>query len=179
MKLCPVCNKNPREYFPSRPSGRMCRDCFNEQRKRYRKRKYTERDEHFLAKQKEYGKLYYEKHKERDRDKRNAYGRFIYWANIECERERSREYHKRKPEVARANVRLRRNRMLGAEGSHTENEWRRLKKEFNYMCQICLKSEPEIKLTEDHIIPLSRGGSDYISNIQPLCQLCNSKKGIK
>lgn len=75
--------------------------------------------------------------------------------------------------------RKRRDRELGAEGSHTTKQWERLKSEYKYLCACCKKVEPEIKLTEDHIIPLSKGGSDYIWNIQPLCRSCNSRKHTK
>jgi len=66
-----------------------------------------------------------------------------------------------------------------AEGSHTFKEWEQLKRVCHYQCVCCEKKEPKIKLTEDHIIPLSKGGNNYIANIQPLCHSCNSKKNNK
>lgn len=70
-------------------------------------------------------------------------------------------------------------RRLNAEGSFKQKEWEDLKKKFNYTCLCCKKKEPEIKLTIDHIMPLSKGGSDYIENIQPLCGRCNRIKNVK
>src|SRR3990167_7540872 len=66
-----------------------------------------------------------------------------------------------------------------ADGSHAEDEWQVLKIQYNWTCPACNKKEPLIKLGRDHIIPLSRGGSNNIENIQPLCGSCNSKKRTK
>jgi len=73
----------------------------------------------------------------------------------------------------------RRIRRIYSIGSHTFGEWELLKKQYGYTCPACGRKETEIVLTEDHIIPLIKGGSNYIENIQPLCQSCNSKKHTK
>jgi len=75
--------------------------------------------------------------------------------------------------------RLRREREKNAIGSYTSQEWNDLKKKYNYTCPICKKREPRIKLTVDHFHPLTKGGTSYIENIQPLCRSCNSRKSNK
>jgi 5-methylcytosine-specific restriction endonuclease McrA len=70
----------------------------------------------------------------------------------------------------------RRKTLRQAEGFHSNGEWETLKAQYNWTCPACHKPEPEILLTRDHIIPVSKGGSDNIENIQPLCRSCNSKK---
>ena len=63
-----------------------------------------------------------------------------------------------------------------SDGSVTFEAWERLKAACNYTCLCCGRSEPEIKLTMDHIKPISKGGTHTIGNIQPLCVSCNCKK---
>jgi 5-methylcytosine-specific restriction endonuclease McrA len=45
-----------------------------------------------------------------------------------------------------------------------------------YQCQSCGQTKLETDLTIDHIIPLSLGGQNDISNLQTLCATCNQKK---
>jgi DNA modification methylase len=48
---------------------------------------------------------------------------------------------------------------------------------FEGKCQGCLISFPFRNLTIDHVIPVSKGGTDHIDNLQLLCGACNSTKG--
>lgn len=37
----------------------------------------------------------------------------------------------------------------------------------------------EVMLTKDHVVPASAGGRDTLDNYQPMCTVCNQKKGAK
>lgn len=74
---------------------------------------------------------------------------------------------------------LRRKRIKESNSFHSIGEWETLKIQYNFTCPSCKKQEPNIKLTRDHIIPISKGGSDNIENIQPLCHSCNCRKHTK
>lgn len=43
----------------------------------------------------------------------------------------------------------------------------------------CVKCKTDKNLTIDHIIPVSKGGGDEISNLQLMCKPCNSRKGAR
>jgi len=91
-------------------------------------------------------------------------------------KENVRKYRKEHPEWTAQMKQNRRSREMGAEGSWTADEWKVVKERQKGLCAIC---KLEKKLTVDHIIPLAKGGSNYILNIQGLCGNCNSRKWAK
>lgn len=92
---------------------------------------------------------------------------------------RRRQLYAKDPSVNAACVHRRRFRINGSFGSFSAVDFNLLKSLYKNTCLCCGKSEPEIKLTPDHVLPLARGGDNTIENIQPLCKSCNSKKHTK
>lgn len=46
----------------------------------------------------------------------------------------------------------------------------------NFTCQSCDRTQQQTQLTIDHIIPLAKGGTNDLSNLQTLCFACNRRK---
>jgi len=58
----------------------------------------------------------------------------------------------------------------------TTQQWDNIKQAFDNKCAYCGKQLP---LTQEHFIPLSKGGEYTNNNVIPSCQSCNSSKGNK
>jgi 5-methylcytosine-specific restriction endonuclease McrA len=99
-----------------------------------------------------------------------------YQNNKEYFKKRNQEYYAAHPEFFNLYAVRRRARKVAAGGSFTVAQWRELCARYGNACLCCKRKR---KLTKDHIIPLSKGGSNDISNIQPLCLPCNLSKGVK
>ena len=75
----------------------------------------------------------------------------------------------------------RRAREAQAIGSHNRQQFLGVIRKQQYSCFWCCTSlrdaSGKLKATEDHLVPLSRGGGDSIHNIAAACQVCNAEKG--
>lgn len=95
-------------------------------------------------------------------------------ANPEKHREHVRAAHRRNPHLQAASRARLRNAPVR---DLTTAQWGAILVEHNYTCAYCGISG--VAMTQDHIIPLSRGGSHTASNVTPACRPCNSSKGTK
>lgn len=119
---------------------------------------------------------------ERVRTSRAAY----YASNAKKEREAAAAWQKANPERARSiksawhkanpNSTAQRLRRYGVKPEMTAVQWREILVTNNHCCAYCGTAGP---MTKDHVIPLSRGGTDNKDNILPACNFCNCSKGAK
>ena len=111
----------------------------------------------------------------------------LYQENIDAERERKRVYHQLNPDTAHASSHRRRARLRSVPSEpYLPSQVVEL---YGTDCHIC--SEPidmsanrrpgqdewERGLNIDHVIPLSKGGSNTLENVKPSHAQCNLSKG--
>jgi len=185
MKTCSKCRETkPLEDFgknKSRPDGKnpWCKVCNSASAKRY----YHKNPERMKERRREW----YQDNIERERAK----AKDRYWADPEASREKNKKWKSENSEKVKAYQREyvrsnldafrcynqnRRARLEGNGGSHTAEQWQLLCESFGNVCLCCKEEKP---LTVDHVVPISKGGTNDIWNLQPLCRGCNSSRGTQ
>jgi len=109
----------------------------------------------------------------RNKDKIAKHSRRRYEKNRDKYLAKGVQYRKNNSGKVLARVHKRRARIKGMSGSFTDSQWKLLVAYYspNNECLMCERIDK--KLTRDHVNPR---GTNYISNIQPLCGPCNTRK---
>jgi 5-methylcytosine-specific restriction endonuclease McrA len=182
FKTCTKCNQTKfvTQFFrdASLPDGTryICKECDKKRKNEWRAnnqehdreyfKQYRDNNKESLARN---NHKWYESHKEQIKIKKAVYEA----NNKEKMSQVRRDWAKKHPELGRKLAKDRRARLKGATGVITPQEWQALLKEHDHKCYYCGTTE---RITQDHWIPLSRGGSHTIDNIVPACHSCNSRK---
>jgi 5-methylcytosine-specific restriction endonuclease McrA len=94
-----------------------------------------------------------------------------------CNRRTADRWRRRNPEMATAQRMRAYHRQIAATGTFTAEDAAELKARYGYRCLGCGLHEAIVGTLEcDHVVPPPAGAND-ISNRQPLCRVCNARKG--
>ncbi|KKL48547.1 hypothetical protein LCGC14_2324420 [marine sediment metagenome] len=148
--------RDRRKRLGSEYATRERRRGASETRKEWKRQYYATHKEYFARKQREY--------RQRNREKANARWAKWYAANPV----------KVKAKGLLADQR-RRSRQRGLPATLTHGQWEAIKIAYGHKCAYC--GRPSQRLTQDHVIPLSKDGGYIAENIVPACRSCNSRKG--
>jgi 5-methylcytosine-specific restriction endonuclease McrA len=136
----------------------------------YERAYYAANREKIAARSKAYG--------DADRTKRLATLNKWKAANRDHVNELSRSWKARNPEKRRTTDRNFRAKRASAEGKHTATDIKRIRETQRDCCAYCRKRLGGCGQV-DHIIPLSRGGTNWPNNLQLTCASCNVRKYAK
>lgn len=88
----------------------------------------------------------------------------------------SRAWKLANPEKLRVYRQRRKAKERALPATLTVEQWRAVLAAYKHKCAYCGRGD--VKLTQDHVVPVAKGGGYVVQNIVPACLSCNSKKCI-
>lgn len=205
-KVCRVCNQElpkTREYFSIhiKPSGTVvfdycCKHCAAAIKRQKRREnpeheREIERQRHERDREKRNAAMRESHHKHRDdrnakmRQTRIVKGeqykaakRMKHALNPEKNRQEQKRWREKNPDKCRVLDRNKCAKRRNIDGRHTlQDETNQLEKQGNrcYWCSKLLQSDAQV----DHVVPLTRGGTNWPHNIVIACAFCNNSKNSR
>jgi 5-methylcytosine-specific restriction endonuclease McrA len=179
MKTCCRCKQSHSFSNFTRKSStkdglrKECKDCVRKDSQKFQANNPNHNKEAGLARRKanpQWYKDYRENNKERIAQQRLEYREQNPTAYA--------DWCKAHPDKTAEYANRYRTKLLANTVNHfTAQEWLDLCEKYDNKCLACKRTD--VKLTVDHVIPISKLGSNSIDNIQPLCQPCNSRKSAR
>ncbi len=157
-KRCPRCKQTlpaNEEHFYRKANGKLFRYCIECQKETAREQYHRRRSEETLAAQRKY----YQEHREQIL-------------------ERGRQRRAQKREYAAVHDRNKKAKRLNVDGEHTAEDIHHIYEKQKGLCYYC-KKHVWLDYHVDHVIPLSRGGSNGPENLVIACPECNMSKHNK
>lgn len=122
-------------------------------------------------------KMYNKERYNSNKEYHKKYSKVYYKLNRETILKRTRENHKiyylNNKDRIKIKVQKREAKKRELPNNFTISQWEDVKKVFNNKCAYCGEEKP---LSQEHFIPLSKGGEYTKNNIIPVCLQCNSSK---
>ena len=192
-KVCKTCGKlKPIECFRKVSKAQwyyhQCKDCHREYNRQWRKRnkkRVSEWNKRYARKNKEYSCHYYIRNKEimtqshKEWLKKNSlYHKKLYLDNKEAIAKTVKRWKTNNPGRVQLYAVNRRAIKKGASGSSSRRDILTIyekQRGFCFYCGVSLKDNYHI----DHFMPLSKGGTNYPSNLRLACPKCNCSKGAR
>jgi 5-methylcytosine-specific restriction endonuclease McrA len=169
---CPECLSSGRSTYAARVASKVCVKCARPATARL----CADCTKKNAARCHRYYKGHAKGQATRARDWRARNGRDCAAENRTpaCRRQK-RRWAKLHPESGRAKAARYRCKKLGAKGNAGERAILMRMAIWGFRCWICGGPYDEI----DHVIPLSRGGTNWPANLRPACRECNARKGAR
>ena len=155
------------------------KDKIKNQRREYiknNKSKVAELTKQCRIRNKEKDTIYYKNYYIENKETINLKAKITYETNLEKFSNRMRVYNCKNKDQSNLRTQKRRSLKKQLESTLTLNQWNQIKLHFDNKCAYCGETK---KLTQEHFIPVTKGGEYTLNNIIPACQSCNSSKNNK